>query len=32
MNLLDIFVLTIAIVTGFFVVVGQLLKILDKEE
>jgi len=32
MNLLDTFVLAIAIVTGFFVVVGQLLKILDKEE
>jgi hypothetical protein len=32
MNLLDTFILTIAIVTGFLVVVGQLLKILDREE
>jgi len=32
MNLLDTFVLTLGIVTGIFVVFGQLLKILDKEE
>ena len=32
MNLLDTFMLTIAIVIGTFVVFGQLLKILDREE
>ena len=32
MNLLDTFVITSAIVFGFFIVIGQLLKILDKEE
>jgi len=31
MELLDAFVLTSAIVIGMFVVIGQLLKILDKE-
>jgi hypothetical protein len=32
MNLLDTFVLTIAIVIWVFVVFGQYLKILDREE
>ena len=32
MNLLDTFVLTMAIVTSLLVVFGQLLKILDREE
>jgi len=32
MDLLNTFVLTIAIVTSIFVVFGQLLKILDREE
>ena len=32
MNLLDAFVFTSAIVIGMFVVIGQLMKIFDKEE
>ena len=32
MGLLDVFIITSAIVIGMFVVIGQLMKIFDKEE
>ena len=32
MNLLDVFIITSAIVIGMSVVIGELMKIFDKEE